>query len=185
VPDIPDLDPAASTFTRFVLVVSPAGVKLLEALSEDYTPNVYDSMEAYDVLASSAAGIAAANVTAVRFATSGGTGIQPTVDGFAVFSNLDPTAVTGGNLLRGDTNNDRKADISDGIFLLNHLFLGGPRWVCEEGADINDDGRADLSDAVYLFNFLFLGGRTVPAPYPACGPDPNGERCPESKCNVG
>jgi len=112
------------------------------------------------------------------------------VNFYTVFAHPDPQddptpPVVGPSLFRrGDTNNEGKVDISDGIFLLNHLFLGGVRWVCEESADANDDGKPDLSDAVFLFNFLFLGGRTLEAPYPDCGTDPKGEaECPESSCN--
>ena len=98
----------------------------------------------------------------------------------------DPTMPVGGRqtFRRGDTNNDGKQDISDAVFMLGHLFLGGPRWVCDEGSDTNDAGKTDISDAVFLLGHLFLGGATPPAPYPDCGVDPNGESCPLSSCNV-
>ncbi|MBI4601154.1 MAG: trypsin-like peptidase domain-containing protein [Planctomycetes bacterium] len=74
--------------------------------------------------------------------------------------------------LRGDAQPDGKTDLSDAVFVLNHLFTGaaGPR--CEESADLNDDGGLDLSDAVYLLNHLFTGGPTPPEPRAACGADP-------------
>jgi hypothetical protein len=94
----------------------------------------------------------------------------------------DPTGVKG-SFLRGDANNDGKANLSDSVFLLGHLFLGGPRWVCEEAAEINKDGRKDLSDAVFLLSHLFLGTPAPQAPFPACGSDPGGATCPASRCN--
>lgn len=98
----------------------------------------------------------------------------------------DPTTPVGGvrtKFRRGDVNDDAKHDISDAIFLLSHLFLGGERWNCDEGADINGDEKQDISDAVYLLGHLFLGGAEPPAPYPDCGEDPGGGECPESSCN--
>lgn len=112
------------------------------------------------------------------------------VNFYTVFAHPDPqddptTPVAGLPSLfrRGDANDDGKQDISDAIFVLTHLFLGGPRWNCEEGSDINGDGGTDLSDAVYLLGHLFLGTPAPPAPYPDCGPDPDGAECPESSCN--
>lgn len=71
---------------------------------------------------------------------------------------------------RGDPNGDEKADISDGVFVLGWLFLGGPAPGCLDAADTNLDGAADLADAVYLLNFLFQGGPAPGAPGPeTCG----------------
>ncbi|MCB2229106.1 PKD domain-containing protein [bacterium] len=65
----------------------------------------------------------------------------------------------------GNTNGDAggAVDLSDLIYLVNYLFLGGPAPLCDAGANINGDvGCAiDLSDLIYLVNYLFLGG---PAP---------------------
>jgi hypothetical protein len=62
---------------------------------------------------------------------------------------------------RGDANGDLKLDLSDGVALLNSLFLGATPPSCQDAADTNDDGKLDLSDAISTLNFLFLGG---PAP---------------------
>jgi hypothetical protein len=109
---------------------------------------------------------------------------------YTVFSHPDPkddptTPIEGpkGLFKRGDTNNDGKVDISDAVYMLGHLFLGGPRWVCEEGSDVNGDTKSDISDPVYALGFLFLGGPAPKSPFPDCGQDPGGATCPESKCN--
>src|SRR5437867_4081233 len=77
-------------------------------------------------------------------------------------------------LLNGDTNGDAAINVSDSIYLLGHLFLGGPAPVplgCGkelslwQNGDANGDWRVDLSDAVYLLASLFLGG---PPPISAC-----------------
>ncbi|MGQ9590818.1 MAG: hypothetical protein ACUVYA_11045 [Planctomycetota bacterium] len=100
----------------------------------------------------------------------------------------DPTTPAGGfvrtKFRRADANDDGKQDISDAVFHLSHLFLGGPRWNCEEGADMNGDGKQDISDPVFLLTHLFLGGAEPPPPYPDCGVGPEGVECPESSCNA-
>ena len=93
--------------------------------------------------------------------------------------------------LRGDSNNDGRADLSDSVYILNFLFTGGSPISCDEAADINNDGpiagapRVDLSDAVYLLNHLFTGGPPPDAPYPGCDLDPEGGTCPEkTACGI-
>ena len=78
---------------------------------------------------------------------------------------------------RGDPNSDGSVNITDGIYVLNFLFLGGPEPTCLESADVNDDGSINITDGIYILNFLFLGGPEPAAPGPPdspCGPDPPG-----------
>ena len=84
---------------------------------------------------------------------------------------LGPPA-KGRTFIRGDSNDDLGIDLSDGVFTLNHLFLGGDFPPCIDAADANDSGGMDLADAIYLFNHLFLGGAPPPAPFPDAGNDP-------------
>jgi hypothetical protein len=74
--------------------------------------------------------------------------------------------------VRGDSNSDADLDISDAIFTLNFLFLGGDVPLCEDSADATDDGIIDISDGVRVVDFLFSGGRPPPLPYPEAGQDP-------------
>jgi hypothetical protein len=76
----------------------------------------------------------------------------------------------------GDVNGDWARDVSDGVYLLANLYLGGPRpepLACGafpspiSNGDLNGDGGIDVSDAIGLFSFLFLRGA---APADACGP---------------
>ena len=78
---------------------------------------------------------------------------------------------------RSDANGDGGTNITDGIFVLNYLFLGGPAPPCEDAADANDDEEINITDGIYVLNFLFLGGPAPPSPGPPelpCGPDPDG-----------
>ncbi|MGQ9591733.1 MAG: hypothetical protein ACUVYA_15725 [Planctomycetota bacterium] len=74
--------------------------------------------------------------------------------------------------VRADANVDGQVDISDGVKVLNVLFLGDAPEGCDDAMDSNDDGKTDISDGVWILNFLFLGGPKSPQPYPDCGPDP-------------
>ena len=78
----------------------------------------------------------------------------------------------GQGFVRGEVNGDGNVDLSDAIFVLDHLFLGGRAPECRDAGDTNDSGAVDLSDAVYLLAHLFLGGPAPPAPYPDAGADP-------------
>jgi hypothetical protein len=76
---------------------------------------------------------------------------------------------------RGDSDASGDLNITDGIFVLNYLFLGGPTPACLEAANANDDALLNITDGIFILNFLFLGGTAPPAPGPAgspCGEDP-------------
>jgi hypothetical protein len=74
---------------------------------------------------------------------------------------------------RGDANLDVTIDVSNGIFILDFLFLGDAAFACPDAGDTDDSGDLDLSDAISVFEFLFLGNLPPPLPGPfTCGPDP-------------
>jgi PKD domain-containing protein len=88
---------------------------------------------------------------------------------------------------RGDANTDGAMDLSDAVFTLSALFLGGDQPSCAKAADVNDDGAIDISDPVFTLARLFTGGDPIPDPGPlTCGPDPtvdglgcaSGDSCP-------
>jgi hypothetical protein len=77
---------------------------------------------------------------------------------------------------RGDADASGLVNITDAIFTLNHLFLGGPAPGCADAADADDDGALQITDAIHLLAGLFLGGPQPPAPgASACGPDPGND----------
>ncbi|MBI4601709.1 MAG: hypothetical protein HY721_07095 [Planctomycetes bacterium] len=74
---------------------------------------------------------------------------------------------------RGDCDSSGRVNITDPVFVLNHLFLGKARWRCDDACDSNDDGKVDLSDAVVTLGYLFQGQIAPPPPGPVtCGVDP-------------
>ena len=76
---------------------------------------------------------------------------------------------------RGDGNGDGEMDLSDAVFVLMHLFLGGTEPPCIDSADADDGGNLDITDAVYSLSFLFLGGPAPPGPFLDCGVDPTSD----------
>jgi CxxC motif-containing protein (DUF1111 family) len=74
--------------------------------------------------------------------------------------------------VRGDSNQDGVADISDTIFTLGYLFRGTEEPECLAAADANDDAVVDLSDPIYLLNHLFRGLAPPPPPFPEAALDP-------------
>jgi hypothetical protein len=84
-------------------------------------------------------------------------------------------------LLRGDANGDGAIDITDGIVILDFIFLGKGSLRCREWADFLDDGELDVSDAIACFQFLLAGRKPPSPPFPDCGIDPTPAEfpCPE------
>jgi hypothetical protein len=77
-----------------------------------------------------------------------------------------------GHFLRSDADRNQTVELTDGVFTLNYLFLGGPAPKCLDAADVDDNGQVNLGDAVRIFNFLFLGGPPPAAPFPVYEADP-------------
>jgi hypothetical protein len=82
---------------------------------------------------------------------------------------------------RSDANGDGKLNLTDAVFALQFLFLGGTAPACMEALDANSDGRANITDSVFLLSFMFLGGSPPAAPFPACDSAPSA-KCTNSTC---
>ncbi|MBN1442667.1 MAG: hypothetical protein JXA90_08160 [Planctomycetes bacterium] len=90
----------------------------------------------------------------------------PGGEGTAPLGGLDSTCSA---FLRGDANQDDAVDMSDGNYILNYLFQGGPPPARFDAADSDDSGSLELTDAVRIFNYLFQGGPPPEPPF-ECGP---------------
>ena len=90
----------------------------------------------------------------------------------SVFHASLTTSLAASPFRRGDVNDDGEAGLSDAMYLVNYLFLGGPAPGCRDAADTDDSGVLTLTDAIRIVTFLFLGG-TAPEPPRAleCGED--------------
>jgi len=60
--------------------------------------------------------------------------------------------------IRGDCNHDDYVDVSDAVYIINYVFVGGPPPVPYEIGDANCDEYVDVGDAVYIINYVFVGG---------------------------
>ena len=101
----------------------------------------------------------------VRIGFTGGV-----IDNFSFTPLPDLPAAT--EFIRGDANSDGDVNITDGVFVLNFLFVGRTIPPCREASDANADGVVNITDGVYLLNFLFAGGPEPPTPFGECGTDP-------------
>lgn len=74
---------------------------------------------------------------------------------------------------RGDCGADGAVTISDPIYGLSWLFLGGEEPPCPDACDSDDDGSVNLSDMILTLNYLFMGGEPLEPPgAEGCGSDP-------------
>ena len=73
--------------------------------------------------------------------------------------------------IRGDSDLSGKINLTDAVFVLRSLFLGGGPLPCLDAADSNDVGRVDISDPIHALRYLFLGGPPPPPPFPDPGVD--------------
>jgi hypothetical protein len=58
----------------------------------------------------------------------------------------------------GDANNDGAVNVSDAVFIINYVFIGGDPPAPYEAGDANCDDAVNVSDAVWLINYIFIGG---------------------------
>lgn len=87
---------------------------------------------------------------------------------------------------RGDCDQDEFITISDAIFHLSALFIGGsPSPACADACDGNDDGFLNIADPLYVLTYLFLAGSPPPLPTPGtCDDDPTADvvGCATTSC---
>jgi Dockerin type I domain len=71
----------------------------------------------------------------------------------------------------GDANCDLVVNVSDAVWIIGYIFIGGdPPHIYKIG-DVNCDEVVNVSDAVWIINYVFIGG------YAPC--DENGDEIPD------
>lgn len=87
---------------------------------------------------------------------------------FGVFNDGTELTVQGEFLSIGhrsdDANRDGEIDIADVVYLINHIFKGGPAPDPLKSGDTDCDGQINIADIVNIINYAFKGG-----PPPECG----------------
>jgi hypothetical protein len=71
----------------------------------------------------------------------------------------------------GDANTDGVINISDAVYIIGYVFVGGAPPSPLDLGDVNCDGKVGLTDIVYMINYVFRGG------YIPC--DTNGDGTPD------
>ena len=99
-------------------------------------------------------------------------GALPAVDGDTVHE-----------FLRCDANGDTRNNLSDAIFTLDFLFVGGVAPACRATLDCDSDGEVSLTDAVFNLLFQFSGGAAPASPYPDCD-QADIEDCRQATCRL-
>ena len=95
--------------------------------------------------------------------------IGATIDGDGP---VDPPPPAGPRFVRGDADDNGVVNLTDAIFNLNYLFIGGAAPTCMDSSDADNSGTLQLTDGIFLLNYLFIGGAPPPDPGRECGLDP-------------
>jgi Beta-propeller repeat/Dockerin type I domain len=63
-----------------------------------------------------------------------------------------------GPLICGDANYDGTVNVSDAVYIINYVFVGGNSPNPYASGDTNCDSICNVSDAVWIINYVFVGG---------------------------
>lgn len=92
------------------------------------------------------------------------------LDGIEVNLGSDPLDSSSIPILpHGDADGNGLVGITDAVYMINYVFMGGPAPANSAFADVDCSGRFDLSDVVYLISYLYADG---PKP---CDPNNDGK----------
>jgi len=58
----------------------------------------------------------------------------------------------------GDADGSETVNVSDAVYIINFVFIGGTAPEPLQAADVNCDADVNVSDAVYIINYVFAGG---------------------------
>jgi hypothetical protein len=78
------------------------------------------------------------------------------LDTTKVYTSDGSLVIEGG--ICGDANNDKKINLSDVSYIINHLYRGGSELAFPKMGDVNGDTKLNLMDVSYLINKLYRAG---------------------------
>ncbi|HDS01032.1 MAG TPA: PKD domain-containing protein [candidate division Zixibacteria bacterium] len=79
-------------------------------------------------------------------------------DAESFWSGIKFTHFEGLPYICGDANSDETVNISDAVYIINYVFVGGTTPDPLEAGDANCDATVNVSDAVWIINYVFVGG---------------------------
>jgi hypothetical protein len=95
----------------------------------------------------------------------GGIALTDTAFGLANITVSKPNCFTSSSEVQlikygvpGDANYDNTCNVSDAIWIINYVFLGGPPPIIMNRGDANHDCTVNVTDAVYINNYIYVGG---------------------------
>jgi Dockerin type I domain len=98
--------------------------------------------------------------------------ILTNVNSFSIFPQFKTdTILIINSHICGDANADQIVNISDAVWLVNYVFIGGDPPIPMISGDVNCDGKISLVDIIFIVNNVFRGG------YDPC--DINGDGVPD------
>ncbi len=59
----------------------------------------------------------------------------------------------------GDANSDVTVNVSDAVWIINYVFIGGEPPEPYKSGNPNCDESVNISDAVWIINYVFMGGK--------------------------
>lgn len=62
-------------------------------------------------------------------------------------------------MLCGDANNDGSVSVTDAVYVINYIFVGGAPPQPYAMGDVNCDQSVNISDAVLIINYIFVSGK--------------------------
>jgi hypothetical protein len=78
-------------------------------------------------------------------------------DVYTIWTSLTVTGISS-RFTCGDANSDGDVNVSDAVYIINYVFVGGDPPNPLAAGDVNCDGTCNVSDAVWIINYVFVGG---------------------------
>jgi len=63
-----------------------------------------------------------------------------------------------GDFICGDANYDQNVNVSDAVYIIGYVFVGGDSPNPIEAGDVNCDRACNIADVVWILNYVFLAG---------------------------
>ncbi len=169
------LESAYDLNVEFTWAIDDGGVGWLQALPVPLAPpHITPKQLAVDYDAGVAGGLADGTYNGTITITSPEVGEDEVV--IDVTLNVVTQACQG---KCGDANNDGSVNVSDAVYIINFVFVGGnPPQPIQACGDANSDAAVNVSDAVYIINFVFVGGNAPGACSPGSWTGNGGDCCP-------
>ena len=74
------------------------------------------------------------------------------------FDDILMTSIAAETYVCGDANGDAAVNVSDAVYIINYVFVGGNPPDPYLAGDANCDLTVNVSDAVWIINYVFIGG---------------------------